>query len=203
MSVTRAGEDNVFIDPIAILPCAWQIDDTALLLWPTEIAPKLNPDWIGKRRERRAIKALSLWLKGLEDDGKLEQPGADSWSDVPDLLETLRAVAPVPSLGPLDPGQTQPRLDLGADGALQNVLGLFLVGQSPYSRGARRDLDELSDWHDDDFATTALVDIFATEQAAPGKPVPVIPPLPISESQYLAIHDGLTQPLTVWNGVQS
>ena len=119
---------------------------------------------------------------------------------MPDLLETLRAVAPVPSLGPLDPGQTKPRLDLGADGALQNVLGLFLVGQSPYSRGARRDLDELSDWHDDDFATTALVDIFATEQAAPGKPVPVIPPLPISESQYLAIHDGLTQPLTVISG---
>ena len=200
MSVTRAGEDNVFIDPVAILPCAWQIDDTALLLWPTETAPKLNPDWIGKRRERRAIKTLSLWLKGLDDDGKLEQPGAESWSDVPDLVETLRAVAPVPSLGPLDPGQTRPRLDLGADGALQNVLGLFLVGQSPYNRGARRDLDELSDWHDDDFANTALVSIFSTEQEASSEPVPVIPPLPISESQYLAIRDGLTQPLTVISG---
>ena len=44
MSVTRAGEDNVFIDPVAILSCAWQIDDVALLLWPTETAPKLNPD---------------------------------------------------------------------------------------------------------------------------------------------------------------
>ena len=42
MAVTRAGEDDIFIDPVAILPCAWQIDDAALLIWPTETAPKLN-----------------------------------------------------------------------------------------------------------------------------------------------------------------
>lgn len=200
MSVTRAGEDNVFIDPIAILPCAWQIDDAALLLWPTETAPKLNPDWIGKHRDRRAIKTLSLWLKGLDDDAKLAQTGADSWGDLPDLVETLRAVAPAPSLGALDPGQTQARLDLGANGVLQNVVGLFLVGQSPYSRGARRDLGELSDWRDDDFTDTALASIFVPQHKPVSAPVPVIPPLPISESQYFAIRDGLSQPLTVISG---
>ena len=200
MNVTRAGEDNVFIDPVAILPCAWQIDDAALLLWPTETTPKLNPDWIGKRRERRSIKTISLWLKGLGDDTKLAQPGADSWDDVPDMLETLRAVAPVPSLGPLDPGQTRARLDLGAEGTMQNVVGLFLVGQSPYSRGARRDLGELSGWRDDDFADTALVGIFDPQHEPVSAPVPIIPPLPISESQYLAIRDGLLQPLTVISG---
>ncbi|MCH7777044.1 MAG: hypothetical protein IH878_10980, partial [Gemmatimonadetes bacterium] len=112
----------------------------------------------------------------------------DSWGDVPDLVETLRAVAPVPSLGSLDPGQTRARLDLGAEGALQNVVGLFLVGQSPYSRGARRDLRELSDWRDDDFADTALASIFVPQHKLLSATVPVIPPLPMSESQYLAIR---------------
>lgn len=200
MSVTRAGEDNVFIDPVAILPCAWQIDDAALLLWPTETIPKLNPDWIGKRRERRSIKSISLWLKGLDDDSSLARSDMGSWGDVPDLVETLRAVAPVPSLGSLDPGQTQARLDLGADGALQNVVGLFLVGQSPYSRGTRRDLRELSDWRDGDFADTALASIFDPQHKPLSAALPVIPPLPVSESQYLAIRDGLSLPLTVISG---
>ena len=200
MSVTRAGDDNIFIDPVAVLPCAWQIDDVALLLWPTESAPKLNPDWISRRKDRRTIKSLSLWLRGLDDDAALAQPEADSWSDVPDLVDSLRAVSPAPTLGALDPGQISGRLDLAADGALQNVAGLFLVGQSPYTRGIRRDLNELTEWNDDDFAGSALASLFAPGTDHIRTPIPVIPPLSISESQYLAIRDGLSCPLTVVSG---
>jgi very-short-patch-repair endonuclease len=198
MSVARAGEDNVFVDPVAILPCAWEIDDTALVLWPTETAPKLNPDWVGKRKERRRVKTLSLWINGLADD----EPQSDTnmWRDVPDLLDTLRAVAAAPSAGPLEPGRTQARLDLRADGTLQNTIGLFLVGQSPYNRRTREDLLALSEWRDEDFAGTALSGIFTPGDEANGTPAPVVPPLPVTESQYLAVRDGLSQPLTMISG---
>lgn len=200
LSVATAGEEHLFIDPVSILQCAWQIDDAALTLWPIETVPKLNPDWIKRRKERRAIRELSLWLKGIDDEAPLVRPEGDGWADLPDLVKTLRSVSSAPTLGPLDPAQTSARLDLGADGAIQNVAGLFLVGQSLYSRGARRDLNALTEWSDEEYAGTALAGIFSPENAIGLPPVPVISPLPISEAQYLAVRDGLREPLTVISG---
>jgi very-short-patch-repair endonuclease len=200
LSTTTAGEEVIFIDPVAILPCSWTVDDTALILWPTEVAPKLNPDWVKRRKERKGIKSIPLWLKGIADDADFSQSNEEAWADIPNFLRTLLSVTSTPSLSDIDPGKLRPRLDLSADGALQNIVGIFLVGEQPYSRRARADLRSLTAWSDDEFDQTALASILSAESHIESDPVPVVSPLALSESQYLAVRDGLTNPLTVISG---
>jgi len=56
ISVTYIEANELFfITPMSILQCDFSLDDSALILTPISSAPTLNPQWVGKRGERRGF----------------------------------------------------------------------------------------------------------------------------------------------------
>lgn len=196
---TEAGES--FIYPVGLLQCGWSIDNVALTLWPTETAPRLNPDWVRGTRERRRLRKITQWLEDnvTRDDGLIHSIRQETGGDVPDLAGTLMAFLQGERKDRLDPGHLSTRLDLDRHNSIQNVLGLFLVGQNSYTQGAREDLQKLREWSEEDLSATALSSLFGNG-ATQREEVPVVSPLPLSEDQFVAVRDALGSPLTVISG---
>jgi hypothetical protein len=183
------------------MQCAWRIDDLSLLLWPTDLTPKLNPEWVGKNRLRRRLKPLAMWLRDPteRDDGGISGMSTEGWGDVPEMAQSLGLFLATEVSGSLDPGRLENRVDIARNESIQNALGLFLIGQSRYTEGARGDLRALGEWSDSNLEPTALGSLFGAEPQS-GDRLPVVPPVPLGEDQFLAVQDALSKPLTVITG---
>lgn len=201
ISVARLPDDTALIHPVTLLQCRWQVDDTALTLWPMGAAPILNPDWTRKRANRRDFKSTLKRLSELASptDEDLSTTVRDFWRDVPEMAGTLTTFLPASISGSLDPGGLRPRLDLTETDMIQNVLGLFLISENTYTEGSRSDLMTLRTIGESDLSKTALAPFFGFEREA-GDVLPVVSPLPVGEDQFVAVRDGLRHPLTVISG---
>ncbi len=207
LSVSRGPDDCVFITPVTLLQCRWKIDDSALLLWPTEHAPRLNAEWTGRNRRRRDLTKMRLWLRDMESETYrgLASVGDEGWSDVADMASSLETFLARDVKGRLHPARLEPRLDLDFDDAVHNVLGLFLIWPNRYTQGSRTDLGVMQRLGDDEVAATALATAFGEtcssadrfeEEHAPS----VASPLELSEDQFVASSEGLSAPLTLISG---
>jgi very-short-patch-repair endonuclease len=205
VSVAILPDGERIVTPVAILQCRWTIDDTAVTLEATSPTPCLNPQWVGKMRERREFRSTIRRLAELsESDGDtFSLAGRESWEDIPGLAETVSSFLPHRLAGKQDPAHLARSLNLDIQDNIQNSLGLFLVSDHPYTQGARADLDTLERLEDSELEKTSLSAFFGAQAAnrnAATETVPVLSPFEISEDQFLAIGDGLTQPLTVISG---
>jgi len=204
ISISHGSEDKIFVTPVTLLQCQWKVDDTALLLWPTEVAPRLNTDWVGRNRRRRDLTKMRMWLRETAsgEDSGIASVGDEGWSDIPDMASSLEMFLARDVAEQLAPASLEPRLDLGGDDKIHNVLGLFLVVPNPFTIGCRRDLEAMQKLPDKDLAKTALAAVFAdvpgvgSIEFAPS----VASPLDLSEDQLVATINGLSHPLTVISG---
>jgi very-short-patch-repair endonuclease len=202
ISVGILPDETRLVTPACILQCEWSLDDAGLTITPISGSPILNPDWVRTNRKRQDFKRTLKQLADLavdEADSDLSLVGAETWSNVPGLAQTLTMFLPGMIRRKLNPAMLERQLNLDVEDSLQNVLGLFLVSDNPFSKGCRSDLLKLSTASDGDLSKTALSAIFEAP-AKESEPLDVVSPLPMSEDQFLAIRDGLTNPVTVISG---
>ena len=201
IAVSHGPEERIFIHPVGLLKCHWEVDQTALVLWPIEQFPRLNPEWVGKNRRRRDFRKTHIWLR---ESASTEQSGVtavgdEGWVDVPDMAQSLSMFLARDLLTRLDPARISNRLDLAPDESIQNVIGLFLVGENVYTQGCRRDLGNMLELSDGEFGGTALAPIFGSPAPA-YTPIPVLSPLDLGEDQFVATRDALQHNLTIISG---
>ena len=205
MSVSLLPDDLTIVSPVALLQCNWSLDDVALTLYPSYEAPSLNADWVGKTRRRRNFRATLRRLVDISDteDEELTLRRRESWSDVTGLASTLTSFLPNDIIGGLDPTHLCRHLDICCGDKIQNVLGLFLVSDNPYTKGCRADLGTINKLDIESLFNTPIPALFGlkpTEEAPTVAATSVISPFEISEDQFLAVKGGLTDRLTVISG---
>jgi very-short-patch-repair endonuclease len=204
MSVGLLPDEVVIVSPVALVQCRWSLDDVALTIYPSEEAPSLNPDWVGKNRKRREFRATLRRLADISDvdDDELTLRGRETWGDIPGLASTLASFLPNDISRGMEPAQLSQQLDLSQDDVIQNTLGLFLVSDNRYTKGCRADLGTIKSLDEKSLADTAIPLLFGME-CAPAqnhKNDVVVSPFEISEDQFLAVKGGLTDRLTVISG---
>lgn len=205
ISVAILPDGSRIVAPVGILQCSWTIDDAAVTVEPVSRTPTLNNNWVGKMRERRDLRSTLRRLTELteQDSNEVTLAGRESWDDIQGLGDTISTFLPHRLHGKQDPAQLSRHLNLDIQDDIQNVLGLFLVSDHPYTIGARNDLLSLEKMDDTDLQQTSLSAFFSSPtMASPSRStsVQVLSPFEISEDQFLAVMDGLTQPLTVISG---
>lgn len=194
-------EDLYLVVPMGILQCEISLDDSALTLTPNATAPILNPDWVRYHQRRKDLRSALRQLAELteRDANELSFKGREGWSDVFQMSQMAHSFAPDQIANRLNPAITSGGLHLGTIDKLQNCVGLFLISENNYTKGAQADLRSLKLLETSELAQTALASIF-TETCPAAAPVPVAAPFDLSEDQYLAVRDGLRQKVTVVSG---
>jgi very-short-patch-repair endonuclease len=202
ISVGILPDEERIVTPVCILQCSWHLDDLGLTITPLSRIPILNPQWLKygwKRKEfRRTLKRLADLMVD-EEDTPLSLRGAETWSDVSGLSQTLSMFLPSMIHLRIDPSSLQRHLSLDIQDNIQNSLGLFLVSENNFTKGCRSDLTRLMDVSESDLSKTALSSIFS-EPLDVDNDINVVSPLDLGEDQFLAVNDGLSAPVTVVSG---
>jgi very-short-patch-repair endonuclease len=201
LSISFLPEDVRLVTPCSILQCQWVLDDVAITVVPMSATPILNPDWVKQNNARKAFKTALRKLADLsvDDDKELSMVGSETWSNVTGLVQTLSSFLPEMIDRHLDPSRLERLLNLDKPDALQNVLGLFLVSDNPYTKGCRADLGTIAKVSDEDLNETSLATIFG-KLGGDEEISDVVSPFQVSEDQFIAVRDGLRKPLTVVSG---
>lgn len=201
LTVASLPDDIRLVTPCCILQCHWSLDDVAITVTPMSAIPIINPEWVKKNRARRAFKSALRRLAELtsDDDNTLSLSGSETWSDIEGLTRTLSSFLPEMIDNGLDPSRLERSLNLDKADTLQNVLGLFLVSDNPYTKGCRADLMTITRTSDEDLSKTALASVFGAP-CQKDEASNLVSPFEVSEDQFIAVRDGLREPLTVISG---
>lgn len=200
LSVYAKG-DEVFIRPVGVLACRWGRDGDDLVIDPLGVAPELNPDWVGAIKRNRVLARVMAWSgqNNPDPEDNVARVGGGQWSDVDEMAGIIGSFLAAETRTPLRPARPDGGLPLGQEDGIFNVLGLFLTSASSYNAGACRDLTTMAGLPPETFSETALGPLFGMEGTLRG-PIPVLPPVPLGEDQFVAVRDGLSDPLTVVTG---
>ena len=194
-------EDMYLVVPMGILQCEINLDDGALTLTPNATAPILNPDWVRYHQSRKEFRSSLRRLAELTDLGSddLSYTGREGWADVVQMTQMTQSFLPDQLADRLDPAITSGGLHLGTIDQLQNCVGLFLISENNYTKGSQADLRSLATNDALSVNETSLAGFFAGSVLGPPK-APVAAPFDLSEDQYLAVKDGLSNKVTVISG---
>ncbi|WP_165903966.1 AAA domain-containing protein [Plasticicumulans lactativorans] len=196
----RDAARSPFLLPVATVAADWTLDAEKLRLNLPAQTPAIEWSWVrGQRQRGRQIREL---LDALDVNADDEVWRAGSFVDWATFVDRLAATTPTEVRTPLDLAQPNNELDCGQAGGIYGALGLFLSSELQFARGAVRDLKSMTQWSDDELATTALAACFsdAIHKAPNPVIVPVLEPLVLGEDQLAAVRAGLNDRLTVVTG---
>jgi very-short-patch-repair endonuclease len=202
LSVTYLPNENMFlVSPMSILQCDYQLDGAALTLTPSAVIPTLNPQWVGKRGARRDFRSALRRLADLTeaDEDQISLAGREGWSDVQQMSRMTTSFLPNECADQLSPANTLGGLHLKTLDQLQNCAGLFLISENNYTKGCEADLRSIGADDEVGVSESALAGFFANDQSTID-PLSVAAPFELSEDQYLAVQDALSQKVTVISG---
>lgn len=185
-------EDGVArIRPVGLLAASAAVVEGRLEIALRSPGAALNPDWLrgAVRRSRWSTETLADLLVGSE----------------PPTLDVLAArVAEALATavrGTLNPGDLL--RSLRPDGeAIAGAAALFLPAEASFTAGAARDLGALAAMPPARLRDTALGHVLPEMGVPDGtpRPVPVVNPAPLTDTQFRAAETALAGPLTVITG---
>lgn len=192
VSLFPTAEGPAFI-PGLILPVSSGISDLDLVLTPEVSDPILNPAWIDEVVRRTGWTEASL-LECLVPEGEDADLGAIS-DRMRHALATIGGAC-------LRPGDLAPDLSIVGSG-LRNAAGLFLPGDSTFTRGAAEDLETMRTWTEDVCGGTALEALLSEHDKAVAHPVSALQTSSanlLTDTQVDAVAAALAGSLTVIQG---
>ena len=194
MSV-RAADTGLVVLPALLLPVRWQLEDEKLTVVPDPLSPVLNPAW-----SKWARKKLGCTLRELNE---VLFPTLDEEEELGALSIRLgHLAAKLVSGASLRPADLAKEIALKPDN-LSNVAALFLPDEASFTRGAARDLKELSGWNKTHRSGTAAAALIDGAQAIPdhGNDLPaLVLAQSASDSQFRASVAALKGPITAIQG---
>jgi len=176
--------------PALLLPAAYRITASHLIVEVTESEPVINPLWLEMAVSR------SRWQKEALVEALLPE---GETGDLADITNRLRNGLATMGGTLLRPAQLAGELTLGEEG-LRNAAGFFLPSDDRFTRGAERDLEAMQAWPEELIRQTALGHLFAARST--DAPVTVVPagPMPLTDRQHAAAAAALRGPLTLIQG---
>jgi hypothetical protein len=176
--------------PGLLLPAAYKISTSDLIVEVTGSEPVINPLWLDMAISR------SRWQKEALVDALL--PDGDA-GDLADITGRLRNSLATLGGALLRPAHLASEISVGEEG-IRNAAGFFLPSDDRFTRGAERDLEEMQTWPEEVIRQTALGHLFTVRATdLLGTRVPA-GPMPLTDRQYAAMATALREPLTLIQG---
>ena len=200
--VSRKGWEGFFVEPIFLLP--FEIDDRYGMPTLASDLPVLNFKALSWLTEGGAGNLMEEVIS-LSDELGLNNPQ----EDLPDLEEVFPRIQHLrPEWGwreaihpeALNLGKTLAEIE---EEGIYNRAVVLYGERSPYTQGLETELKKLSETAETNFTKTALgawVNNSLNYSSPPSNSAPLLEVLPMNSEQAQAIHQALSEPLTVITG---
>ena len=176
--------------PALLLPAAYRITSSHLIVEVTEAEPVINPLWLDIAVSR------SRWQKETLVEALL--PDGES-GDLADIANRLRNSLATIGGTLLRPAQLAGEMTLGEEG-LRNTAAFFLPSDDRFTRGAERDLEAMQTWPEEVINQTALGHLLTARRTDISVKLAPAGPMPLTDRQHAAAADALSGPLTLIQG---
>lgn len=130
-----------------LLPAAYRLTASHLIVEVTESEPVINPLWLDMAVSRSRWRKEAL-VEALLPDGET--------GDLADISNRLRNSLATIGGTLLRPAQLAGEITMGEAG-LRNAAGFFLPSDDRFTRGTERDLEAMQTWPEDLIRQTALL----------------------------------------------
>ena len=176
--------------PALLLPAAYRVTPTHVIVEVMDAEPVINPLWLdlAVRRSRWQKDALVDALQPEGDVGDL----ADIAGRLRNSLATLGGTA-------LRPAQLAGEITVGDDG-IRNAAAFFFPSDDRFTRGAERDLEAMQGWSEEVMRATALGRLFALPGGGTSEIRVPSGPTALTDRQYAATSTALAGPITLIQG---
>jgi len=198
---SRKGWQGFFVEPLILIPVEFDEEPHG--------RPRLAHGF-----PLINLKALKR-LTGAERDGIMEElvqledelglTGEGDLPQIDELVQRLAAIRPEWTWQePIDPTQLghTPSLQEADHEGIYNRAVLVIAERSPYTQGLESELKGLAQLQESAFANTALGHWLANSKSPNERetPSPLVEVLPLNTEQRQAVHQALTNPLTIITG---
>ncbi len=176
--------------PGLLLPAAYRVTASHLIVEVTESEPVINPLWLDM------VVSRSRWQKDALVDVLL--PDGDV-GDLADIAGRLRNSLATIGGTLLRPAQLAGEMTLSGEG-IRNAAGFFLPSDDRFTRGAERDLEAMQAWPEEVVRHTALGHLVTSRGTTVSTTRVASGPTALTDRQYAATSTALAGPITLIQG---
>ncbi|MDA8407896.1 MAG: AAA domain-containing protein [Deltaproteobacteria bacterium] len=205
VSVIPTKENDPLVQPIFTLSCRIQMLSGGLEIFVPPQMPDINVGWFERYfKDQAEANNFLKWIgiKDFRDDPDLELSIGEEFLEISSAASRYMAFIGKDKCRTIVPETPATSISLDSNKALsQNAIILFLSDLTRYSKGAIKELSELSQWEDADLEKTSLAYFLnRTDTATCENTSHVLSPMRLNEDQLNAVREALNSNITVITG---